>query len=122
MLEYLRLNQVKVEEVTLGTPIKEQDIPELASRLQAERIDEARDRTEPPDFDINIGDVSIEYDEEADEYPLSIDGQEVGTFPDESSAEEAVREQEDSIRQGMEEDWWNDWESEQQQAYDDDDA
>ena len=33
-----------------------------------------------------------------------------------------MREQEDSIRQGMEEDWWNDWEHEQEQAYDEDDA
>ena len=122
VLEYLRLNEVKVEEVTLGTPITEPEILDLASRLQSDRMDEARDRTEPPDFDINIGDVSIEYDEEADEYTVHIDGQEVGTFPDESSAEEAVREQEDSIRQGLEEEWWNDWEREQQQAYDDDDA
>ena len=122
VLEYLRLNEVKVEEITLGTPIKDEEILDLAIRLQSDRMHEARDRTEPPDFDINIGDVSIDYDEEADEYTVSIDGQEVGTFPDESSAEEAVREQEDSIRQGMEEDWWNDWEREQQQAYDDDDA
>ena len=126
MLEYLALNQVKVEEVTLGTPISQRQITELARRLQSEHIDNQRDRTEPPDFEINIGDVSIdeELDEETEEtwFRLSIDGQEVGAFPDESSAEDAVREQEDSIRQGMEEDWWNDWENEQEQAYDEDDA
>ena len=42
-------------------PIGEQEILDLASRLQSDRMHEARDRTEPPDFDINIGDVSIEY-------------------------------------------------------------